>query len=254
MPIEHTLCGDLIYTSTFMSVAINENSTPLGYFAANLTHDLYTEDLALQGTTQSYTVKASFADYSQITSSAPDAKADILFKDPCPDPESVVMTLQTSPVDYYYTAQTPKMQFTLTPFVVSPPICSFTYSCSVTAGTRLDLCAIADGSTHGVFDPISGNYQFYSIDMANYLPGQYTFEITGTVGTKSASATFVMTLVDPCPTTTLTIIEPDPFADQTYILRAAQIDQIWNIDNLITKVTAVNCGALTVEFFNDDAG
>ena len=180
--------------------------------------------------------------------------AYILFKDPCPDPESVVMTIQTNPAAYLYTAQSPKMQFTMTPFVVSPPICSFTYSCSVTAGSRLDLCAIADGSTHGVFDHITGNYQFYSIDMTNYLPGQYTFEITGTVGTKSASATFVMTLVDPCPTTTLTIIQPDPFADKTYILRAAQIDQIWNIDNLITKATAVNCGALTVEFFNDDAG
>ena len=203
-----------------MSVAINEFSTPLGYFAANRTHDLYSEDLALKGTTQSYTVKAAFVQYPQITSSAPDAKAFIEFQDPCPDPESVMMTLQTSPAAYYYTAQTPKMQFTMTPFVVSPPICSFTYTCSVTAGSRLDLCAIADGSTHGVFDPITGNYQFYSIDMAKYLPGQYTFEITGTVGTKSAFATFVMTLVDPCPTTTLTIIQPDPFADKTYILRA----------------------------------
>ncbi len=123
------------------------------------------------------------------------------------------MTLQTNPADYYYTAQNPKMLFNLKPFVVSPPICLFTYSCSVTTGSTQDLCAISDGSTHGVFDPITGNYQFYSIDMVKYKPGQYTFEITGTVGTKSASATFVMTLVDPCPTTTLTIIQPDPFAD-----------------------------------------
>ena len=36
-----------MYTSTFMSQAINEVSTPLGYFAANLTHDLYSEDLVL---------------------------------------------------------------------------------------------------------------------------------------------------------------------------------------------------------------
>jgi len=47
--------------------------------------------------------------------------------------------------------------------------------------------------------------------MANYPAGDYTFEITGTVGTKSATITFVMTLVDPCPTTTLTI--NNPFAD-----------------------------------------
>ena len=37
-------------------------------------------------------------------------------------------------------------------------------------------------------------------------------------------------------------------------MRAPQIDQIWNIENLITKATAVNCGALSVEFFNDDSG
>ena len=49
--------------------------------------------------------------------------------------------------------------------------------------------------------------------MANYKPGEYTFEITGIVGTKSATSTFVMTLVDPCPTTALTIIDPDPFTD-----------------------------------------
>ena len=29
---------------------------------------------------------------------------------------------------------------------------------------------------------------------------------------------------------------------------------MWNIDNLITRATAVDCGALTVEFFNDDGG
>ena len=83
----------------------------------------------------------------------------------------------------------------------------------MTAGDRTDLCARNDGSTHGVFDPIRGNYEFYSTDMANYLPGSYTFEITGTVGTKSTTATFVMTLVDPCPTTELIITQPDPFSD-----------------------------------------
>ena len=90
------------------------------------------------------------------------------------------------------------MQFTMTPFQVEPPICTFTYSCAMTAGDRLDLCSIVDGDTQGVFDPINGNYEFFSIDMANYIPGQYTFEITGTVGDKSASSTFVMTLVNPC--------------------------------------------------------
>ena len=63
------------------------------------------------------------------------------------------------------------MQFTLTPFLVEPPICTFAYSCGMTAGDRLDLCSFVDGGTQGVFDPITGNYEFFSIDMANYKPG-----------------------------------------------------------------------------------
>ena len=56
------------------------------------------------------------------------------------------------------------------------------------------------------FDPVTGNYDFKSIDMAKYPVGAYKFMITGTVGAKSVTETFVMTLVDPCLTTTLTII------------------------------------------------
>ena len=56
--------------------------------------------------------------------------------------------------------------------------------------------------------------------MANYPAGAYTFTITGTVGAKSVTETFVMTLVDPCPSTILTINQPDPFVDTNYVLRA----------------------------------
>ena len=155
---------------------------------------------------------AAFSEYLTITSTA---SATIEFMDPCPSPESVNSVPQTNPADYLYTGQSPKMLFTLTPFIVEPPVCTFAYSCVMTAGPAgmPDLCALTDGDSHGVFDPITGNYEFYSIDMANYVPGQYTFEITGTVGDKSATSTFVMTLVNPCSTTVLTIIDPDPFAD-----------------------------------------
>ena len=109
------------------------------------------------------------------------------------------------------------MQFTLTPFVVEPTICTFTYACAMTgspvAYTGADLCAIDDGDTQSVFNVNTGNFEFYSIDMAKYPAGDYTFEITGTVGTKSTTANFVMKLVDPCHTTLLTIISPDPFTD-----------------------------------------
>ena len=92
-PISHTLCGDLVYTSTFMSAAITSASTPVSYSASTLTHTVYSEDITLKGTSQLYTVKAAFVNYPSITSSAPDAKAYIQFLDPCPTPESVVSTI-----------------------------------------------------------------------------------------------------------------------------------------------------------------
>ena len=35
-------------------------------------------------------------------------------------------------------------------------------------------------------------------------------------------------------------------------MRDPKIDQLWDINNLITKDTLVDCGLLSVEFFNDD--
>ena len=122
------------------------------------------------------------------------------------------------------------MKFTLKPYIVDPPICKIVYSCKVIAGDRLDLCAVADGDSHGVFDPITGNFEFYSTDMEGFKPGAYTFEITGTVGPKSASTTFVITLVDPCPTTKLIISNPVTFVNTNYKLRDPQINRPWDID------------------------
>ena len=67
------------------------------------------------------------------------------------------------------------MQFTLRSFVVDPPDCPFVYSCAMTAGDRLDLCSVSDGETQGVFDSITGNFEFFSDDMENFKPGSYTF-------------------------------------------------------------------------------
>ena len=143
----------------------------VGYNPVTLTHSIYSENFALLGT-QPYTVTAALAEYSSVSATA---NAQIEFLDPCPDPESVDSVIQTNPADYYYTAQAPKMQFTLTPFIVEPPICLFVYSCTITAGARSDLCFKNEGDTKGLLDQGTGNYEFYSIDMANYLPGSYTF-------------------------------------------------------------------------------
>jgi len=144
----------------------------------------------------------------------------------------------------------------MNPFTPNPPICIPSYSCKVISGPRLDLCAISDGTTSGIFSEITGNYEFYSTDLANYPAGQYTFEITGTLGTAGTPGaitkkiTFVLNLVDPCPTTELTI--NSPFADQTYTLRDPLIDQPWDIGTIVTRATLVDCGPLTVNFFKDN--
>ena len=86
--------------------------------------------------------------------------------------------------------------------------------------------------------------------MANYPPGEYTFTITGTVGAKSVTATFVMTLVDPCPNVALTINEPATFVDGTYILRDPREERSWDIDAILSRDTPVDCGPVSVDFFD----
>ena len=203
-------------------VMVDPMTDPVGYDSDTRTHTVYSEDFALLGL-RAYTVRASLAEYPSVTTSDPDSEAIIEFLDPCPDPEEVTAVPQTSPAAYpYLRADRPRAEFFLDPYFVEPHVCDFVYSCEVISGppgSSLTLCDIIDGDTHSVFDPITGNYYFESIDMANYLPGDYTFKITGTVGSKSAFETFTLTLVDPCPTAILTIVNPAVFVDQTYILR-----------------------------------
>ena len=83
------------------------------------------------------------------------------------------------------------------------------------------------------------------------MPGPYTLEITGTSGSKSESFTVELLLLDPCFTVDLQL-ELSPFIDSTYALYEAAMEQAWIAENLISSLTQVNCGAITVEFFNDD--
>ena len=61
-----------------------------------------------------------------------------------------------------------------------------------------------------------------------------------------------MTLVDPCPTTKLTINVPVQFITETYYLRDPQINRAWDIDIILSKDTAVDCSNLIVKFLNID--
>ena len=99
----------------------------------------------------------------------------------------------------------------------------------------------------------TGTYEFISTDMANYPAGTYELTITGTVGTQSDSFVLTIELVDPCPTALITLLD-SPIADDTYVLRDAVKPQSWNYADIFTIATDVDCGSITVEFFNEDAG
>ena len=45
----------------------------------------------------------------------------------------------------------------------------------------------------------------------------------------------------------MTINNPAPFVDVTYILRDPQIDRPWDIQAILSRVTLVDCGAVTVK-------
>lgn len=86
------------------------------------------------------------------------------------------------------------------------------------SGARLDICDIIDGPTEGDFIPKDGAYTFKTTDVENYPPGEYVFRITGTSGLNSDFVDITMTMVDPCSTTKLSLLE-GAFVDQTYTLR-----------------------------------
>lgn len=173
---------------------------------------------------------------------------DVVIIDPCIDIVEVIAEPQTYPPQYLYDGD---FTWTVDPVYTIDYNCVVVYSCQTTAGP-VDICSInALPDSTASFDA-AGSYILNTIDMASYPAGDYTLSITGTVGNKSASTDIVVTLVDPCPNTLLTIVEPDPFEDDTYVLRAAQKDTIFDLNSLITRATLVDCGPLTMEWFNDD--
>ena len=107
-----------------------------------------------------------------------------------------------NPNPYYYTGVIDQVVFTLVPFTSQPSKCSIFYSCALVDGpiTNVDLCNTYNpGVTAGTFDALTGSYTFQTIDIVSHPPGIYTFEVTGKVGNKSASITFTVEMIDPCP-------------------------------------------------------
>ena len=159
----------------------------------------------------------------------------------------MVVPSQPQPSDYFYTANSPALALDTIPFVVEPAVCGVTYSCSVSAG--LDICSVSDGfGTESVFDSQTGRYSFVSTDIVRFPPGTYTMQITGTSGLKVDSVSVDIVLVDPCFTVDLDI-QPNSFEDREYVLRDPEMAYAWEAADLVSHKTKVDCGPLSVEFF-----
>ena len=102
------------------------------------------------------------------------------------------------------------------------------------------------------FVPQTGEFRFRSTDLDLHPPGIYTFEISGTVGSVTAIGTWSLTLQGPCDQPgAFDLKSPGPFSDTTYFLRDNQLSLPWTIDQLVEVNVVVDCGAFTVEFFEE---
>ena len=121
---------------------------------------------------------------------------DIEIHDPCPHDAILTAVTQTDPAVYNYSGVA---SFVMAPFAIAPAgFCTAVHSCSMIDGARLDLCDIATANSVGTFNHASGNYEFKSDLVTEVEPGEYTFEITATVGATMSSISFVLTIEDPC--------------------------------------------------------
>ena len=166
---------------------------------------------------------------------------------PCLNDATITPNAQTNPAGYAYTGASPPADFTLTPFTIVPMFCIETFSCTTVAGTP-DICSIGGVST---FDSATGAFQFATTDMATYVAGVYTLQITSTIGTVSNTVTFDLNLLDPCSTATITL-STSPFIDETENLGAFESTQSWDLTPLHTIDTQVDCGSYELEFYLND--
>ena len=86
-------------------------------------------------------------------------------------------------------------------FTYDPPSCLVTiaYTCANTISPdgRTDMCDVTTGSgSVALFDPdpAGPSYSITSVPMTDFMPGTYTFEITGTSEHDTKIATFTLTL------------------------------------------------------------
>lgn len=207
-----------------------------------------------------YTVTGSLTNYPSI---AAPSSGLITLDDICDTPFSLVVALasQSLPGDYEDT-----IAFTFPTVTVDPSVClsEAVYSCNYDSGPYtgvIDLCsdftlANTIGSTTyntvANFDSSTGSYTFNTNDKDTFAPGTYQFTITITVGDQTSDVVITFVLTDPCIGATLSE-GTNPFNNGpfSYTLNTASPTKvIYDLFNIVTSSTSVNCGAPVIQFYN----
>ena len=187
------------------------------------------------------------------TSLAPNQQTQIEILDPCLSPHSISAPPQVSPEDYYYTKG--GTTFTASSLIVYPPVCPVTYEClstEILQGSDADIRC--DDPEIVTFDPASGHFVFETADMEKYSPGQYQFNMRGTVGVQdkiSADYSISLKLVNPCPLTSLRNVLGTSFMDMRYTLGRDAVNQPFIVSDFVEVDTRVDCGQIKLEFIDE---
>ena len=172
---------------------------------------------------------------------------------PCLRPATITVRDSQTANPYYY--QEGGINFYSDNFQVYPPVCNITFECvsteKIVGGKDDDVrCDDPDAVT---FDPTTGLLNFETADIDKYSLGTYRFYMRGTVGLVdkiTADYSFMMRLVNPCPTTVLRNKHDFPFVDMRYYLGYNAIQQPFNIEDLISMHSRVDCGPIEIEFID----
>ena len=193
---------------------IISDAFPVALDAPNLKFKVYSTDLSLAGT-RTITLRAYLRDYPSVTSTT--QSTTILFQDIC-SASSALTSGTFLKLSYSYSYQSVAIPTlttdykTTNPWIVSPVTCPITFTCTFTrTGYSFPKCPPpTDANTSVSSLSSAGVFSFNTIDKVTYPPGTYRITVSGKAGNLSKSTATNIVLVDPCPTTTLSFINPEP--------------------------------------------
>lgn len=236
VPIEHNLCGALVYKAYYDSTEIAADEEFLSYSGSGGSLTAEFLDKATYGylidTTVPYSLTAEFANWPSATNptvSTSTATSDVLYLDPCDHLTTFTPATQDNIPDDTYSGT--EFSWNLIEFTVVPTFCipTVTYTISNVSGpsllrtepngthdytsffTNYDLTLDSDST--GPADGellVSASQSHY--DNQELAPGTYTFTLmcTDQKG-NSVTTTFTWTLLDPCLNPTIVQYEWDPY-------------------------------------------